>query len=52
MVRGAGMGGRALSRLLVLAGGLAVLWFAGGPAARHWAPNFVAAFHHNGVFGR
>lgn len=49
---GAGMGGAALARLLLLLGGVAVLWLAGGPAVHRWAPNFAAAFFRNGVMGR
>ena len=49
---GAGMGGVALGRLLMLLGALATLWLAGGPLAQRWAPNFTAAFHRNGATGR
>ena len=49
---GAGMGGAALGRLLLLLGGLAVLWLAAGPAVHRWAPNFVSAFYRDGSTGR
>lgn len=50
--RGAGMGGTALKRLLLLLGGAAVLWLAAGPAIHRWAPHFVSAFYRDGSTGR
>ena len=50
--RGAGMGGAALTRLLLLVVGVAVLWLAAGPALHRWAPNFVSAFYRDGSAGR
>ena len=50
--RGAGMGGAALGRLLLLMGALAVLWLVAGPLVHRWTPNFTAAFYRNGAVGR
>ena len=50
--RGAGMGSAALTRLLLLVGGVAVLWLVAGPIVHRWAPNFVSAFYRDGSTGR
>ena len=50
--RGGSLGGAALGRLLLLLGGVAVLWLAAGPAVHRWAPNFVSAFYRDGSTGR
>ncbi len=50
--RGGGMAGAAITRLLLLLGGVAVLWLAAGPAVHRWAPNFASAFYRDGVMGR
>lgn len=50
--RGAGMGGAALTRLLLILGGAVLLWLAAGPAIQRWAPNFASAFYRDGSAGR
>ena len=50
--RGAAMSGAALTRLLLLLGGVVVLWLAAGPAIHRWAPNVISAFYRDGSMGR
>lgn len=48
--RGASLGGAAMMRLLLLLGGLALLWILSGSVVHRWAHSF--AFYRDGATGR